>query len=164
MSKYLDKTKLDALIKSIATRGAKLDSDIQAAGVSAIAHHAEHGDVTFINRLYLAMPRGARKSAMTSWLLAHAGVVANTDSNKKELPFVHTKDKTSNPEAASKDNWFEHKPDADPDQVFDLQAALAAVLKKAKSAKTVMHGELVGQIEAMLAEDASPGNDESTED
>lgn len=163
MTKYLDKDKLDALIKSIATRGAKLDADIQAAGVSAIAHHAQHGDVVFINRLYNAMPRGARKSAMTSWMLTHAGVAANTDANKKELPFVHTKDKTSNPEAASKDNWSEHKPDADPDKVFDLQVALKMVLDKAKKAKTLEHGELVGQLEAMLSGDTPAGDDDTDE-
>lgn len=153
--KLLELNALNTLIASIAKRGAKLDQDIQLAGLSAIAHHAKCGDIGPINRLYNALSKGTRRAAMTSWLLAYSGTVANTDKETKaDKPFVHQKDKAADVEGAEQDPWFEHKPDQDPDKVFDVRAALAAVLKKAAKATNVEHRELIGAVSAIL--DAAP--------
>lgn len=146
----LDKTALDTAIKQITTMGKKYDALVHQAAVSAIDHHAKTGDVGFMNRLYLALGKGTRKAALSSWLLTHGGVVANTEGNKAEKPFNHSKDKTTNVEAGMADPWYDHKPDAKPDEVFDLAVALEQVLKRAKD-KELVHGELITGIQGLLA-------------
>lgn len=146
----MDKTALDAAIKQITTMGKRYDALVHVAACSAVDHHAKTGDVGFMNRLYLALGKGTRKAALSSWFLTHGGVVANTEGNKKEMPFKHSKDKTANVEAGMADPWYDHKPDADPDTVFDLALALEKVLKSCKD-KTLIHPELVTHIQAGLA-------------
>lgn len=145
-----DQAELVKLIVAISTTGKKVDGMIQQAGVSALAHLSKHGDVGMVNRLYLALHKGARKAALTSWLLAHGSLVANTEPSKNEKPFNFTKDKTTNVEAAQADLWFNHKPDQSPDEVYDLAKAINAIIKKASTAKQLVHGELVTALQAMV--------------
>lgn len=124
-------------IEGIAKRGKKLDGDIHVAACSATAHFAAHGDVTYINRLYLAMPKGARHVALTEWFLQFAGVVANDGSDKKNNPFL--KDKTEGGKGVNLDEgvkkpWFMLKPSKGPDEVPDLLALTLKVIAKAKKA------------------------------
>lgn len=150
MNLITDKALLVKLIESIATRGKKLDSDIQLAGLSCLDHLAKHGDIGQINRLYLALGKGARKAALSSWLLSHGALVANTEKDKADKPFIYTKDKATNVQAASQDPWYDHKPDAAPDEVFDLQKALEAIIKKA-AGKELVHGELLTGVQGLLS-------------
>jgi hypothetical protein len=160
-----DGASLNKLIVSIGTQGKKIDDMIQIAGVSALDHLAAHGDVGFVNRLYLGVSKGVRKAALTSWLLAHGSLVANTEGNKKEMPFKFTKDKATNVAAALAEPWVSHKPDAEPDAVYDLQTAIKAIIKKAASAKELKHGEAVPELQRLLdemtGEDTPPVGDAS---
>lgn len=141
---------LGKFIDGIAARGKRLDADIQIAGLSALSHLDKHGDIGMVNRLYVALAKGARKAAMTSWLLAYGSLSANTGKDKAEKPFTYSKDKDTSVEAASQDPWFDHKPDAAPDEVFDLAKALESVIKKAKG-KQLVHGELLTGVQGLLA-------------
>jgi hypothetical protein len=116
--------------------------------------------VGFVNRLYLGVSKGVRKAALTSWLLAHGSIVANTEGNKKEKPFNFTKDKVTNVAAALADPWFAHKPDSNPDEVFDLQKAIAAIIKKAEG-KELVNGQLLPELQRLLAvsDDGEPEAD-----
>lgn len=163
MNIITDKDALAKLIISIASAGKKLDGLVQQAGVSALAHLKEHGDIGFVNRLYLALSKGARKSALTSWILAHGSVVANTLEDKATKPFVYTKDKTTNVEAAAQDPWYSHKPDQKPDQVFDLQKMIVALIAKASKADQLVHGELVTGLQALVAQ-LTDGSEEPAAD
>lgn len=145
-----DKAELNKFIDSIATRGKKLDMDIQTAAVSCLSHLAKHGDIGFVNRLFLAMPKGSRKAALTSWLLSYGALVANTLEDKATKPFVYTKDKTTNIDAAMTDPWFDHKPDQAPDEVFDLAKAVQGIIKKAQG-KTLVHGELMTGLQGLMS-------------
>ncbi len=159
MKTITDKDVLIKLIDSIKNRGAKLDSDVQLAGLSSLAHLKAHGDIGFVNRLYLAMGKGARKAALTSWFLTYGSLSANTDgATKADKPFVFSKDKETNVEGASQDPWFDHKPDAAPDTVFDVQKALEAIIKKAKG-KELVHGGLLTGVQGLLAMMAEPKSD-----
>lgn len=131
---------IDKSIAQIKTSGTKLDKLIQDTGVDVLTHFAEHKDTGLVNRLYLAMPAGSRKTALASWLMTHCAVIANADAKtKKEQPFLYAKDKATNPTAGAQDPWYNHKPDAAPDQVFDLQKAVKALLVKAQKATTKEH-------------------------
>jgi hypothetical protein len=140
----LDTAGMDKSLKLIASTGKKLDNLIQQVGVSALAHLKAHGDIVYVNRLYNNLPAGARKAALSSWFLTHGSIVANTGTKeeKAEKPFLFTKDKTTNVEGAFSDPWYDHTPDKKPDEVFDLQKALEALLKRAS--KAAKDGKLTG--------------------
>jgi hypothetical protein len=169
MSKIITDTGL--LGKAIAawgSKGAKWATEGQVLGLSALQRVADHGDIGYVNRLYLAMPKGTKSSAMASWLVAHGSLVANTTKGEKaDKPFLFTKDKVTNMAAATADNWYDHKPEPDADQVFDLQKALIACLTKAGKATTVLHGELAEQVRALLtaaAGEAGPVEGDGVDD
>lgn len=141
----LDTAGMDKSLKLIASTGKKLDTLIQQVGVSALAHLKAHGDIVYVNRLFNNLPAGSRKSALTSWLLAHGAIIANTEGTKEEKalkPFLYTKDKVTNVEAAAADPWYDHTPDKKPDEVFDLQKALETLLKRAT--KAAQSGKMTG--------------------
>lgn len=129
---YMDKAALVKAIDSIAKRGATLDKDIQEAGLSALHHLEAHGDIGFVNRLFLALGKGHRKSALTAWYLAFGKMVANTGENKKDAPFKYDKEAVTNMEGAAQTPWFDFKVEPDPDQVFDVLKLLAQMVKKAE--------------------------------
>lgn len=133
---------LDKAIIKIRTNGAALDALIQATGVEVLEHYAEHKACELVNRLFLALSAGSRKTAMASWLLAYGAVKVNTDAvTKKERPFVKDDTKETRPEAAAEDMWYNHKPEKGIDEVFDLQKAVMALLKRAGSATSLKHGD-----------------------
>lgn len=137
-----DISALRKAIKEIGATGAKLDALIQETAVGIIEHHAEHKATVLVNELFLALPKGSRKTAMASWLLAYASVVVNTDANTKtDRPFVHDSTKADKPEAAAEDMWYNHKPEKAIDETFDLQKAIASVLARAGKAGVLKHGD-----------------------
>lgn len=149
--KLLTKAELPKAIESIQRRGVALDNDIHVAACSALALLADHNDTTWVNRLYLALAKGTRKQALTSWLLTYGALIANVGDNKAEQPFSFTKDKPSRLSEGQADPWFDHKPDPKPDEVFDIMAAVQAVLKKAKGTKAELkHAELLAPLAAMV--------------
>lgn len=127
-----DKAKFEAACNLVAKKGAKLDADIQVLALSAADHVEAHRNPHFVNKLYTSLSAGVRKSAMTEWLLKYAGVSANAGDSKKELPFLIDREKTVNLAGGMEEAWYACKPDAAPDEVFDIIAALAGVIKKAQ--------------------------------
>ena len=159
-----DLAKLNKAIDSIAARAKKMDMDIQVAGLSAVAHLEKTGDIGAVNRLFLALGKGHRKAALTEWLLKYSKVVANTGEDKKDKPFVYAKDKVTDLEAADAEPWYDCKPDADPDEVFDVQAAVAAIIKKASKKQLASGGDaLVKRLEALVADPLGDVADDEAE-
>ena len=162
MNKFSDLASLNKELASIKAAGAKLDNRIQDAAVAVLYHFDKNHDNGLVNRLYMALPAGARKTAMTSWLLAHCAVVANTDkATKNEQPFVYAKDKKTDPEAGAADPWYSHKADKAPDEVFDLQKAVRALLAKAGKAETLKGGDSKA-LRALAAAVGIPDSDVTT--
>jgi hypothetical protein len=118
--------------ESIQSRGKVLDADIQHAALSAINHAEKHGDIGFVNRLYLAMPQGSRKAALTDWLISFGKVSANAGEGKKEMPFLFDREKHTNMVEAAANPWFTFKLDKAPDETFDIIVALRHIIKKAQ--------------------------------
>lgn len=132
MNYITDAKAFKAACDSIAKRGKKLDADIQHAALSAIYAVEKHGNVGYVNMLYLALSAGTRKSAMTEWLLQFGGVVANAEKGKAEMPFKFDREKSVDLAGGAAMPWYECKPDQDPDMVFDVVAALKSIIKKAQ--------------------------------
>lgn len=162
MKKFADVAALNKEIAAIKVAGAKLDARIQTAAVAVLEHFAQHHDNGLVNRLYHALPAGSRKAAFTSWLLTHCAVSANTDkATKQEQPFVYDRNKKTDPEAGEADPWYSHKPDKAPDEVFDLQKAVRALLAKASKAATLKGGDAKA-LHALAAAVGIPDSDVPT--
>lgn len=147
-----DLSKLNAAIKSIATRSAKLDQDIQVAALSCISRIAEHGDVRPLNNLRAALGKGHRANALDLWAFEFGKVVANTDSTtKKDAPYIYDKEGVVNLEGASAAPWYEFKPEQDPDQVFNVHAAVRAIIAKAGK-KNVEDAAFLKSLQAFVAQ------------
>lgn len=129
----------------IKTAGAKLDERIQTAAMSVISHSHQHGDVTVVNALFLALPKGARAKALAEWLLANGNVQKNTDKASAKLaPFSYAKDRTAGtPEAlevvlqkAAETPWYKFAPEPKVVDMFDFGAALKSLMARAEAAES----------------------------
>lgn len=144
-------------ITSITKRGAKLDADIQHCALSILAHVDQHRNITLVNQLYLGMPKGSRKAALTEWLLAFGKCKANEGDDKKTVPFLFDDTRKTNLEGAVERPWFDFKPDAAPDVSFDYYAMLMAVMAKGEKAASkgveVKGLEFAQRIKAQLEEE-----------
>ena len=134
---YMNAAQINKAIVSIATRGKKLDADIQAAGLSIINHVQEHGDTTLADKLVNALPKGSRKLALVECMLAFSKMRLLDKANPEDGPriasgayFAFDKTKTTNLEAATDKPWFDFKPEAPILTAFDAQAAVQGVLTK----------------------------------
>lgn len=139
---YKGAAAINKAIDSIKNRGAKLDTSIQLAGLSVLAHASEHGDTTCADRLVLAMPKGARKLALVEWMLAY-GQMRKLDQKqadeaariKEGATFKLDRTRTLDMEAAQAKQWHEFKPEAAIATAFDAQAAVASLIARLKKAQ-----------------------------
>lgn len=159
---------LPKFIDGIKTRAKKLDGDIQVAAMSAAAHFAACGDTGFINRLYLALGKGARHVAMTAWVTSFAGVSANEGESKDTQPFVKDANKKVDLEAGEQTPWYDMKASPKPDEVLDILKLTLALIKKAakpKEGQEVAHAAMLPELQA-LAEKFAPVEEvaEATDD
>lgn len=123
-------------IEGIQRRGRKLDTDIQQAALSCIAHAGQHGDITLCNRLLEALPKGARQRALIEWFLAFGNVAKNDAKGKDQPAFVYDKTRTVDVDAGRETPWYEMGKQGDTlEAAFDLRARLASLLKQAKAAQ-----------------------------
>lgn len=139
---YMNAAQINKAIASIASRGKKLDADIQQTGLSILNHVHEHGDSTLADRLVNALPKGSRKLALTEWLLAFGKLRVLSKSNPDDAArikagaiFAYDKTKSTDLDSASAKPWYEFKPEASPLTAFDAQAAVQSVLTKLSKAK-----------------------------
>lgn len=142
-------------IMAIGVAGAKLDTRIHVCAVDVATHFAEFKDIGLVNRLYNALSKGARKSAMTEWLLAYLAVVPNEEkATQKDNPFRCAKDangawiKVTDVVAAEENPWYNCKPDPKPDAMFDFQKFVKQALAKYGKAEDVK-GVTKEQMEAL---------------
>lgn len=131
-----DKNALVSHIAETKLSGKRLDKAIQIMLASACLHAHAHGDFDLINDTISALNKGARTNAAREFVERFGPV----NWNEKNKNFVFSKKKRiENFEESELFNtmlstdWTDLKPEA-PFRPFDLQAQLAAVLRKAKEA------------------------------
>lgn len=141
------------LIKSAS---AKLDQRIQVAGMSVLAHVAEHHNITLFNELLDSMGKGHRKTAMVEWALANGTISKNEVDGKldKDMPYKWDKSKTLNLTTAEEKPWFDFKPE-NLDDTFDFQKMLQSLLTKAakqqsKDPSKLINAELLDSVRALV--------------
>lgn len=149
---------LNKAIASIGARSKKLDSDIQVAALSCANHIKLHRDPRPLNALRAALGRGHRKNALDEWAFKYAGVIANVGESKKELPYVVSNDVVVDLEGGTAEPWYECKPDQDPDQVFNVAAAVRAIIAKAAK-KNVEDAAFLKELSQFVAEHVEAAGD-----
>lgn len=138
---------INKAIDSIASRGKKLDRDIHIAAVSCMAHHAEHGDVTLINRLVDNMPKGSRVNALREYIMAYGKVQWDAENNC----FKHDREGTFDREGAIENAWTEFKPEPTY-KPFDAVKAISQIVKRVQDADADKGDRVTAeQAEAILA-------------
>ena len=147
-------------IQSIAKRATTLRTDIQAVGIDIIRHIEEHGEVSLANQLYLAIGNGGHKAALGQWFLNYAKVSANSNpKTKDERPFLFKAEKVTDVESAMINKWYDAVKAPELDKLFDLHAAIEALLKKATKAdsegKLLVTGDATAEALASLRRVAS---------
>lgn len=152
---FMSAAQMDKEFPLIAAAGKKLDERIQLAAQSAINHFVQHKDTVYINRLYLSLSAGVRRSALTVYLLAFAGVKANEDKDtKKDKPFLSDHTKKADLEEACRVKWYDCKKEPEPDEVFDAGKAFQMFMRKLNNAidnKKPILGMSTSQIERLKA-------------
>lgn len=143
---------IEKAIDSIKGRGARLDTDIQNAGLAVLLHASEHGDTTLCDRLFNAMPKGARRLALVEWVLAFGQVrvlTQKTDAARLKAGHVFGMDRTKvlNIAGAEAKPWHEMRKEAAPATAFDVQAQVKSLLTRLQAAKSAGL-ELRGESEA----------------
>lgn len=150
----MDKAGITQAIKSIQSRGASLDRDIQLTGLSVLAHIAQHKEVSLFQKLYAALPKGSRSNALVAWALAFGQIKVNEEkATKKEFPFLFDGSRVvTDIKGATEKPWFDFKKPADPADEFSVDAAFArfmeTIAKQMKAGKIDPTGELVKALTA----------------
>lgn len=147
---------LNKAIDSVINRGKKLDDSIQLLGLSLMKHTDDHGDITLMNRMLVSFPKGSRRNAFAEWALKFGKYSLNTGADKKEVPFLFDRDRKTELKLAEEIMWTEFKPEQDLDKVFDFNAMLQQLIKKAdqklaQDPSKVEGAELLGKIRALAA-------------
>ena len=136
-----------------------LDVEFQRLGLSAILAVQQHGNVHYVNALWLALPKGARHDAMTKWLLAFGGVQANPDKAKaKTMPFSYLDKAAVAMEKAAAAPWTTFAP-SKPVEAFSVLAQIQKILKTVDGGKREVIGSTAGvealrEVAAMLEAEA----------
>ena len=139
-------------IDSIKNRGARLDKDIQDSAVDILEHVAEHREVTLVNKLFQAMPNGARRNALAEWFLAFGMIEVNRDKKEsKERPFIFDKNGLTRLDAAKVTMWYEFKKEKAVAEEFDLNHKLLTLNNQLQ--KAINQGTLGANVDdATLAD------------
>lgn len=131
----LTSAQIDDAIENIASRGKKLDSDIQACGLSILLHIENHGDITKANKLFAAMPKGSRRNALAEWFITFGKLKVSDKEDKRKVPFVYSRNKETNLQGAMDKPWYDCKPEKPVDLVFDIEQQLRTLLNRVEKAK-----------------------------
>lgn len=151
MKLFTKKADIIAAIEDIRATGKKLDDMIQVAACSVLGHLDAHGDITLVNTLVDAMPKGSRVNALRDFILNFGKVKFNDQSKAFEYDRAAETDMVG----AQATPWTDFKPEA-PYVAFDLKALIAGVLKKADAAskdadhKDEVDFELLAQLRAVM--------------
>jgi hypothetical protein len=164
---YSNTADITKAITSIKNRGGKLDADIQLAGLSILQHIEQHGDTTLADKLYDAMPKGARRLALAEWMLAFGMIRAlkKQDAADKEAiaagrSFSIDRTKKTDMPGATAMQWHEFKPEKHvTEEAFDVQAEVQKLLgriqKAQASGRAIVHPEVAERL-AVLTGSVSP--------
>jgi hypothetical protein len=161
---------LTAAIAKATKTSHSLESSVQQILASAVFFAVKDGNIQPINALFAGIGKGMRRAAIQAWLLDHAPVLVNKNTEDKSAPFVFSRpqvavltgiaDKMTAEQAevyamtTAAVSWVDYKPEVLIPATFDVSALVAATIKRAKALQTKgsqpVHGELIAAMEALM--------------
>lgn len=124
-----DAAALNKAIDSIESRGKKLQDDSHVAALSCLQYAEQHGDVTMMQRLIVALPASTRKNALLAWACAFGKFSPSEDGKSVE----YNKHGSTDLATAEAKPFWDFVPEQ-PFKPFDLAAELAKLVKRAEKA------------------------------
>lgn len=119
---------INKAIGSIGTRGKKLDADIHVCAVSCLWYVGKHGQITPLNDLIKALPKGFRANAVKAWAETFGSVSYDTEAKA----FKYNKAKETDLVKAEEITPWEFKPEPDYKPV-NLPELLAKLVNRAEN-------------------------------
>lgn len=146
----------NAAISNIKISGKALDAAVQDVGLSVLVHVQEHREASLAVKLLNALPKGARKAALVAWFTNYGMISVNRDKvTAKERPLVFNAEAKTDLEEAAKKPWFKSAPEKPVSEMFDFQAQLLSLMKRAdeaaKKGQSVAGADQLAKIRAMVA-------------
>ena len=147
-------------ISDITATGRTLDALIWQTSCSIIQQVENDGNNGLANTLIAGMPKGSRVNAVIAHMEKYGKL--RFDADTKTL--VYAKTKTTDVDGAMSESWVDLKPEP-PYQAMTLEAAMAAVITKAKArvvtndVRDDINVERLDQMAAMQAEWAAEDAD-----
>jgi len=144
------KADLAAFIAHIGRNGVQMDRMIQLAAVHAIGHAIQFGDIVYANRLFEAMPKGARLQAMVKYLEKYGPFIYVAAA--KEFMFDKAHKRVFDGVKLMQTPWYEV--DAGTVQIkstLDVQKMVDAMIKRLETAiekddRTIQHSDLLDEL------------------
>lgn len=137
VTKAISGSELGKAIKSIATRGKKMDADINAASIQSLLQINDHNNCDYAGKLVKALPASTRKGDMVAYLCEHAPLVPqykgksrvfvgfkiNKEDNAQKMNITGAEEKPFS-------EWVKEKPDPASFTLDKAQAQLKSLLKR----------------------------------
>lgn len=155
----MNAAQIERSIKAISRFGKKMDTFIQDTALATVMHCHKHGEISLLHKLWSSMQdfKGARHRAMDAWMQKYAPVTMVDPAKVPEDKFPFTLDTSRLLDEAGRNelameqgkpanHWYNMKPDPKLIDSLDINAMLAALLKKVdselkKDAKLPIKGE-----------------------
>jgi len=116
-------------IKAIGAASTKLQDRIQIAALSAMANHAEFGQVALLNLLVAKMGNGSRVKALIEFI----DHWSKADYDAENKTFVHNKKGTFDLDAVT-GHWVDFVKASESSNEFNLAAEMAKLVKRLEKA------------------------------
>lgn len=129
---YKDAAELDAAIQAVCVASVSLQQQVQDVAIGILLHTYHSGDWRKANDLVLGLGDGVRKEALVDWFVKFGGLEAS-EKDGKFIDFKGVEYIKANIDAAKAKAWWTFRK-LNPFAGFDLDAALAQVLKKHEQA------------------------------
>lgn len=142
----MNTNQIERNIKAISRFGKKMDTFIQDTAFATVMHCHKHGEISLLHKLWSAMQdfKGARHRAMDAWMQKYAPVTMVDPDKVPEDKFPFTLDTArlldeegrnalAIEQGKPANHWYNMKPDPKLIDSLDINAMLAALLKKVDS-------------------------------
>lgn len=137
------------LISKVRLNGKEQDRNIQRAAVHAIGHAMQHrGAVVFANRLYNALPKGAKLGALVKYFEKHGPFVFSKAS--ESFKYFRSEDLEFDGAQLMTTPWYDIPKVAPTVATLDVQKQVDALIERIENAldkgRPVMHSSLLDDI------------------
>lgn len=151
----MDTKTLSRRLTKLEKRSKEFGEEVQTLAVACINQANQHGNTTYLNRLFLALGKGHDRDALGRYIREFAAVKPQTDAAKKaDQPFAYSKEN----EHAGKEfmpedgvNWLTYAtPAKDVERLFDERKTVDTLIKRLKAGAGFKDSAKAAKIGALM--------------